>query len=74
MMVLGIVMMIVAAVIITFNLFTIKPDPKPTPTTHQPQLAKSISIESQVYQVCKMYANLDLSGMANLCERVGFQE
>lgn len=78
----GIVMIVVAAVIITFNLLTV-PAPSVSPTVQPPTLKVSYPtvmpedlgrLESEIYDICKEYANLDLSGMVNLCKRVGFQE
>jgi hypothetical protein len=31
-------------------------------------------LEAEVWEVCKQYAGLDLSGMVKICKRVGYQE
>jgi hypothetical protein len=85
----GIVMVIVAVIVIVFNLFTV-PAPVGSPTVHIPQVVRVSTsnpwpypvimpedigrLESEVYKVCEQYANLDLSGMVQLCKRVGYQE
>jgi len=80
----GIVLVIVALIIMAFNIFTV-PAPVPTKTPESTptlsafpyvaQMPEDIGrLESEVYKVCEQYASLDLSGMVNLCKRVGYQE
>jgi hypothetical protein len=77
-MMIGVFAVVLSAVIFAWVLLT--PDPVPVPAVTKPfpliaQMPEDIGrLEAEVYSVCSMYANLDLSGMVDLCKRMGFQE
>jgi len=83
MMGVGVVLALVGIVMVMFNLMTVQPqpapithpEPRPSQVYYPTMMPEDIGrLESEVYKVCEQYADLDLSGMAPLCKRVGFQQ